>query len=91
MKLKTHNMKEIIQEIKERLKSDTPKFWKQVRSFAVTIGTSAVSIIGVDKLFDLQTYGVPQLIFTIAGYVIVACATLGLAAQITKKDPNDTN
>ena len=91
MKLKTHNMKEIIQEIKERLKSDTPKFWKQVRSFAVTIGTSAVSIIGVDKLFDLQTYGVPQLIFTIAGYVIVACATLGLAAQITKKDSNDTN
>ena len=91
MKLKTHNMKEIIQEIKERLKSDTPKFWKQVRSFAVTMGTSAVSIIGVDKLFDLQTYGVPQLVFTIAGYVIVACATLGLAAQITKKDSNDTN
>ena len=91
MKLKTHNMKEIIQEIKERLKSDTPKFWKQVRSFAVTIGTSAVSIIGADKLFDLQDYGVPQLIFTIAGYIIVACATLGLAAQITKKDSNDTN
>ena len=84
-------MKEIIQEIKERLKSDTPKFWKQVRSFAVTIGTSAVSLIGADKLFDLQDYGVPQLIFTIAGYVIVACATLGLAAQITKKDSNDTN
>lgn len=91
MKLKTHNMKEIIQEIKERLKSDTPKFWKQVRNFAVTLGTSAVSIIGADKLFDLQTYGVPQLIFTIAGYIIVACATLGLAAQITKKDSNDTN
>ena len=43
------------------------------------------------QLFDLQDYGVPQLIFTIAGYVIVACATLGLAAQITKKDSNDTN
>ena len=84
-------MKEIIQEIKERLKSDTPKFWKQVRNFAVTLGTSAVSIIGADKLFDLQTYRVPQLIFTIAGYIIVVCATLGLAAQITKKDSNDTN
>ena len=84
-------MKEIVQEIKERLKSDTPKFWKQVRSFAVTIGTSAVSIIGADKLFDLQDYGVPQLIFTIAGYIIVACAAMGLSAQITKKDSNDTN
>ena len=59
--------------------------------FSVTLGSSAVAIIGADKLFDLQDYGVPQLIFTLAGYVIVACATLGLAAQITKKDTNDTN
>jgi hypothetical protein len=36
-------------------------------------------------MFDLQSYGVPQLIFTIAGYVIVACAALGLAAKITKE------
>ena len=81
----------MIKEIKQRWKAESPEFWKQVRSFAITIGTSAVSIIGADKLFDLQVYGVPQLIFTIAGYVIVACATLGLAAQITKKDSNDTN
>ena len=47
--------------------------------------------ISREQIFDLQNYGVPQLVFTIAGYVIVACATLGLAAQITKKDSNDTN
>jgi len=42
-------------------------------------------------MFDLQAYGISQLVFTIAGYVIVACATLGLAAKITKQDSNDTN
>ena len=87
MKLKIYNMKEII----ERWKAESPDFWKKIKNFAITLGTSAVSVIGAEKLFDLQNYGVPQLVFTIAGYVIVACATLGLAAQITKKDSNDTN
>ena len=81
----------MFKEIKERWLLEVPKFWKKIQTIAVTVGTSAVSVLGVDKLFDLQTYGVPQLIFTIAGYVIVACATLGLAAQLTKKDNDDIN
>jgi hypothetical protein len=80
----------MIKEIKQRWKAESPDFWKKVKHFAVTLGTSAVAVLASDKLFDLQTYGVPQLVFTIAGYVIVACATLGLSAQITKKDV-DTN
>ena len=80
----------MIKEIKQRWKAESPDFWKKIKSFAVTLGTSAVAVLASDKLFDLQTYGVPQLVFTIAGYVIVACATLGLSAQITKKD-GDTN
>lgn len=54
-------------------------------NFAITIGTSAVAVLGADKLFELQSYGVPQLVFTIAGYIIVACAALGLSAKITKQ------
>ena len=80
-----------IKKLKERWKSKSPYFWIKVRNLPITIGTSAVAIIGSDKLFDLQDYGVPQLIFTIAGYIIVACAAMGLSAQITKKDSNDTN
>lgn len=68
----------------KRLQSETPIFWKKIRTIAIRLGISAVSVVGVDKLFDLQTYGVPQLVFTIAGYIIVVCATLGLAASITK-------
>ena len=71
-------------EVYSRLQSETPIFWKKIRTIAIRLGISAVSVLGVDKLFDLQTYGVPQLVFTIAGYVIVVCATLGLAASITK-------
>jgi len=75
----------MIQEIKDRWKAESPEFWQKVLNFAITLGTSAVAVIGADKLFDLQTYGVPQIIFTISGYVIVACAALGLSAKITKK------
>ena len=82
----------MIGEIKQRWKAESPLFWKKVQNFAVTLGTSAVAVLASDKMFDLQVYGVPQLVFTIAGYIIVACATLGLAAKITKQENNnDTN
>jgi len=52
-------------------------------SIAVAVGTSAVAVVGSDKLFDLQAYGIHPIIFTIAGYIIVACAAIGLSAKIT--------
>lgn len=77
--------------IKARWNSEIPIFWKKVLDICIKLGISAASVIGVDKLFDLQEYGVPKIIFTIAGYIIVVCATLGLAAKITKQDNNDKN
>ena len=76
---------EFIKELKTRWVAESPEFWKKVLKIATNVGISAVSVIGVDKLFDLQAYGVPQLLFTICGYVIVACAVLGLASKITKQ------
>lgn len=72
-------------ELKSRWKSEIPKFWNQILRIAIAIGTSAVAVIGADQLFNLQAYGIPQVIFTIAGYVIVACAAIGLSAKITKQ------
>ena len=74
-----------MQEIKERWKSDSPEFWRKVLKYATTLGTSAVAVLGSDKLFDLQSYGVPIGIFTICGYIIVACVAFGLSAKITKQ------
>lgn len=75
----------IWQDIRDRWNSETPAFWKKIMKYSVTLGTSAVAVIGADKLFDLQSYGVPSIIFTICGYIIVACAATGLSAKITKQ------
>lgn len=55
-------------------------------SISITLGSSAVAVLGAEKLFDLQSYGIPQIIFTVAGYIIVAAAAFGLSAKITKQD-----
>ena len=78
-------VKEITLEIKDRWNSESPIFWKKIMKYSVTLGTGAVAVIGADKLFDLQSYGVPSIIFTICGYIIVACAATGLSAKITKQ------
>lgn len=72
-------------ELKNRWKAEIPKFWNKILKIAIAIGTSAVAVIGADQIFSLQAYGIPQIIFTIAGYVIVACAAVGLSAKITKQ------
>ena len=82
---KNKSMEKILKEIKTRWKTESPIFWKKILSKSITIGTIAVSIIGVEKLFGLIAYGVPGIIFTVCGYIIVACAALGLAAKITKE------
>lgn len=78
-------MKKTIKELKDRWTAKSPLFWRKALSIAVKLGSSAAAVIGADKLFDLQSYGIPQIIFTICGYIIVACATLGLSAKITKE------
>lgn len=80
-----YEMSNIGKEITTRWSSETNPFWKKIMTAAIYVGTSAVAVIGVDKLFDLQAYGVPQIIFQIAGYIIVFCAAVGLSAKITKK------
>lgn len=66
-----------------RWKSESPDFWKGVQKYSIVIGSGAVAIISADKLFG--AYGVPASIFTICGYIIVACAAFGLSAKITTK------
>lgn len=72
-------------QLKERWTATSPKFWKTIEKWAISIGGSAVAVLGVDKMFDLQSlYGIHPLVFTICGYVIVFCAAVGLSAKITK-------
>jgi len=42
-------------------------------------------------VFNLQSsYNISPTLFTISGYIIVACTVLGLGAKLTKTDNNDT-
>lgn len=76
---------QIIKELKERWISESPIFFIKLQNLSIRLGISAVSILGAEKLFDLEAYGVPSLIFTVCGYIIVFCAALGLSAKLTKK------
>lgn len=80
-----------IKELKTRWKSRTPEFWQKIMSMAITLGTSAVAVITAEKFFDLRGYGVPDMVFTISGYIIVVCAAVGLSAKITTTDAINDN
>jgi hypothetical protein len=56
-----------------------------VLKLATIIGSSAVAVLMADKAFNLQEYGVSEIVFKICGYIITFCAAVGLSAKITKK------
>ena len=77
------------QELIKRWKSESPEFWKKIEKYSLILGSGAFGIITLDKLIDLQNYGVPAIIFTICGYILTFCAGSGLMAKITKKDDSN--
>ena len=81
--------KKIYKEIIERWKSESPEFWKKIKKYSVTLGTSALTIVSFNEIIDLQALGVPALIFKICGYIIAFCVGTGLMSQITKKDDSN--
>ena len=66
----------------KRWQSESRDFWKGVQKYSIVIGSGAVAIISADKLFGLIAM---EGIFTVCGYIIVACAAFGLSAKITTK------
>ena len=68
-----------------RWRAEKPIFWRSARNICIKIGGSAVAVLGAEKMFDLSTY-LPNIVFTICGYIIVACAAMGISAQMTVKD-----
>jgi len=66
-----------------RLKAETPKFWKKIRTGALTIGGSAIAVITINKTMDLNLLPV---IITVCNYAIAACAAIAGTASLTKTD-----
>ena len=77
-------MSETIKEISSRWNAKLNKFWKKVLKFSLILGGSAGGILTIDGIWNVQSFGVPAIIFTVCGYVLTACGAMGLAAKLTK-------
>jgi hypothetical protein len=73
----------LLKELYKRWQTETPHFWKRVRAFAITLGSSAIAVWTINTTMGLNLY---PLILEICKYIITACAVLGFSAQITKND-----
>ena len=74
-----------IKVLKERWIAETPLFWKSFIKVMITLGTSSASILLADDMFHLEDRGVSPIIFKVCGYIIAACASMGLTAKLTIK------
>ena len=81
---KVLDQKPLIKQVRIRWKSQMNKFWKKVLKFSLILGGSAGGMLTIDGIWNVQSFGVPAIIFTVCGYVLTACGALGLAAKLTK-------
>ena len=67
-----------LKELKNRWKSETPKFWKKVQKIAIAAGVVGGTIIAAPV-------ALPAAVVTVGGY-LVAVGSVGAAlAQLTKE------
>jgi len=72
-------MKELI----NRLKAETPDFFKKVRSIAIYIASGATAAWTANSTMGLN---LPETLLDVFKYIIVAAAFTGVTAQLTKTD-----
>ena len=75
----------MIKELKERWTAESPVLFKKITKTSITIGSTAIGILGMNGVVGLTQYGVSPIVFTICGYVLVACGAMGLTSKITKE------
>lgn len=76
----------ILNELRQRMCDETPRFWKAVRRFAIVVGSAA---LGVWTANDTLGLALPALLLDICRYTLTACAALGVSAQLTTNRPPD--
>ena len=83
-------VKQIKEEVKGRWSAELNEFWATVLGLSLKIGGSAFGILAMDFALktafgiSLKDLGIPEMIFTICGYILTACGAMGLAAKLTK-------
>ena len=68
----------MVQEIKERLKSPTPKFFKKLRNIGIAVAAVGTAIV-------TAPIALPAVLVKLAGYLAVAGTSISVASQATKE------
>ena len=73
----------LLKTIKERWVAESPVFFKGVKKFAITLGTSATAIWTANSTMNLN---LDSVVLVICKYTIAGTIGMGLTAQLTKTD-----
>ena len=68
----------MVQELKQRLKSPTPKFFRKLRNIGIAVAAVATTIA-------TAPIALPAVLVKIAAYLAVAGTTISVASQATKE------
>jgi len=68
----------MVQELKQRLKSPTPKFFRKLRNIGIAVAAVATTIA-------TAPVALPAVLVKIAAYLAVAGTTISVASQATKE------
>ena len=68
----------MVQEIRQRIKSPTPKFFKKVRNIGIAVAAIGTAIV-------TAPIALPAVLVKVAGYLAVAGTSISVASQATKE------
>lgn len=72
----------MLKTIQDRWKSDSPKFFIELKKLALKIGGSLVAVLVANSSMNLNLNAT---LITALGYVVAACIAIAGTAQLTKE------
>ena len=66
----------------DRIKAESPSFFKKLRTLALSVGGSALAVIAANKAISL---GLNETLLEVLNYVIAVCVAIAGTSQLTKK------
>jgi hypothetical protein len=66
----------------KRVRSKTPRFWKKIRTYAISLGSSLVAVLLANSQLDLELH---PTIITVVKYSVAIMAAIAGTAQLTKE------
>lgn len=74
-----------INDAKERWRSKSPEFFKKIKKFSISLGTSAIAVWITNETLSLNLH---PLVLDVVKYSIAFASAMGFTAQLTKDSSN---